>query len=147
MQLLTTPSLIPTSEQQAVTRWPITTHTHTHTLFYCSAWHHMVWDVPLVSWGHLSQLHPLPASCALPACMLARHGKLKNPWLSVSAAQQPLKHWYVANIILILNSKRNTMSATRKKMNSAPAKPKTLWRYAIKICIWVLYEVCFFFFL
>ena len=32
--------------------------------FTCWTWHHMVWNIPLVSWGQLSQLCPLPALCA-----------------------------------------------------------------------------------
>lgn len=30
----------------------------------CWAWHHMVWNVPWVSWVHLSWLCSLPAPCA-----------------------------------------------------------------------------------
>lgn len=38
------------------------------------------WNIPLVSWGELSWLCPLPALCAPPASLLARkYKKLKSP--------------------------------------------------------------------
>ena len=64
----------------------------------------------------LSWLCPLPASCAPSACSLAgHHEKLNSPWLHVSTVLQQLKHWCVISIILILNPKHGTISATRKK--------------------------------
>ena len=33
--------------------------------------HHKVWDIPLVIWGQLSRLRPLPASRVRPAYSLA----------------------------------------------------------------------------
>lgn len=30
-------------------------------------WHHMIWNVRVVSWGQLSQLCPLPSPCVPPA--------------------------------------------------------------------------------
>lgn len=29
--------------------------------FFCSAWCHVVWNIPLATWGPLSQLYPFPA--------------------------------------------------------------------------------------
>jgi len=43
--------------------------------FYCWVWCHMVWNTPLVSWGQLSQLCPLPAVCGPPAYSLAGQHK------------------------------------------------------------------------
>lgn len=60
--------------------------------FYCSASHHMVWYVPLVSLCQLSWFCPLQASCAPPASLLV---KLKGALLSVCTAQ--LKHPSVIN--------------------------------------------------
>ena len=37
---------------------------------YCWAWRRVVWGVPFVGWGQLSQPCPLTASCAPPACSL-----------------------------------------------------------------------------
>ena len=90
-------------------------------MFYRSAWCH------IVSLGHLSCLCPLPAFCAPPAFSLAGyHEKLKRPWLSVSTALQQVEHQCVFSIILILNPKHTTMPTTRRKINSVPAKIKTL---------------------
>ena len=33
--------------------------------FICWTWCHRVWNIPVVSWSQLSQLCPLPTSCAL----------------------------------------------------------------------------------
>jgi len=94
--------------------------------FMCSAWCHMVWNIPLASWRQLSWLWPLPAACASAASPLAGQcEKLRSPWLSVSTAQQHLNHQCVINIILIPNPKQSTISATRKKINSIPAETRT----------------------
>ena len=51
--------------------------------FYCSAWHHMVWNSPLVSWAQLSQLCPLPNFPCSPAHLLVGQGKQQTRfWLS-----------------------------------------------------------------
>jgi len=94
--------------------------------FYWWAWHHMLWDIPLVSWGHLFQLGLLPISCAPPAYSLAGHcEKQKRPWHNVSAVQQQLKHPCVINTVLDTNPKHSTIQATRKKINSSLAKTGT----------------------
>lgn len=42
----------------------------------------------MVSWAQMSQLCPLPAPCAPPACLLERWAeKQKMSWLWASAAQ------------------------------------------------------------
>lgn len=60
--------------------------------FYCWAWHHVVWNIPLASLGQLSRLcpsqllvHPQPSSLA------GWCETLNSPWLSVSTAQQQRK--------------------------------------------------------
>ena len=93
--------------------------------FICSAWRHMVRNIPLVSLGQLPWLYPFPASCASPASLLAgQYEKLKSPWLRVSTAQEELKHQHVINIILIPSPKHSTISSTRKKINSIPAETR-----------------------
>ena len=50
---------------------------------------HMVWDIPLSSWGQLSWVFPLPAPDApLTSSLAGWCEKLKSPWLSVSTALQ-----------------------------------------------------------
>ena len=75
-------------------------------------------------WFGSAVLALLPPSF-LHTCLLAEHRKLKNPWLKISATQQQLKHQRVINIILTLNSKHSTVPATKKKINSIPAKTRT----------------------
>lgn len=58
-------------------------------------------------------------------CLLPEHGKLKNPGLRVSTAQQLPKYQCVTNIILILNPKHSTVPAAWKKSNSpTPAESR-----------------------
>jgi len=57
--------------------------------FLCWARRHMVWGTPLVSWGQLSWLCPLPTPCASSAHSLVGWcERQKRPWLCVSTAQQ-----------------------------------------------------------
>ncbi|KFV44559.1 Sodium channel protein type 5 subunit alpha, partial [Gavia stellata] len=58
--------------------------------------------------------------------ILGQYKKLKIPRLSVSTAQQQLKHQCVVNIILLLDPKHRTIPTTRKKINSIPAKTRTV---------------------
>jgi len=55
-------------DQLLNTRWP--SLPFSSPSFYCWAWCLMVCNMPLVSWGQLSQQCPLPAFCAPPACLL-----------------------------------------------------------------------------
>lgn len=55
--------------------------------------------------------------------LAGQYEKLKRPWLGASAALQQLKYQCV---ILILKPKHSTVPATRKKINSVPAKTRTL---------------------
>lgn len=88
---------------------------------FSSVWCCMIWVRSTASLGQLSQHHPLPSSCIPPAYSLAgQYEKLKNPWLSISTAQQQLKHRCVINIILTLNPKHITVLA-----NSVPAETRT----------------------
>ena len=73
-----------TSQQQTVAQ-PVSEQwllwKHPHLQFSCRVWCHMVWNIPLVSWGQLSQLCPLPASCPLPAYSLRwQVVELRVPW-------------------------------------------------------------------
>ena len=92
----------------------------------CQTWCHMAWHIPFVSWGQLSWLRPLPASCAPPACSLAGQcEEQKRPWCCVRAAQQKLKHPWVVSTVFGTNPKHSNMQATMEKINSVPAKTST----------------------
>lgn len=84
--------------------------------FYCWAWHHLVWNIPLVSLGQLSWLCPLSSSYALPASLL----RSRNDCLSISTAHQYLRYQCVISTVSVPNS--NIIQAAMKKMNSIPAK-------------------------
>ena len=93
---------------------------------YCWTCHHRVWNILLVSWGRLSQLRPLPTSCAPPAYSLAGQcEKKKRPWHCVRTAQQWLKHPCVINTVFSTNPKHSPIQATMKKINPIPAKTST----------------------
>ena len=94
--------------------------------FTCWAWCHMVWDIPLVSWGQLSQLYFLPYSCAPPAYSLVSwYEKQKRPWLCGSTAQQYRKHPCVINIVFSTNPEHSLLLAAMNKTNSILAKTST----------------------
>lgn len=63
----------------------------------CSAWCHMVWNVPWVSWDRLSWLCPLTTSSASPVHSLA--GSCEK--LSVSPAQPQPKHQCVLSTLFL----------------------------------------------
>ena len=85
--------------------------------------HHMVWTIPLVSWGQMSWLCLLPTSCAPPARLLAgQYEEQTRPGLCVSIAQQYLKHPCIINTVHSTNLKHSSILATMKKINSTPAK-------------------------
>lgn len=65
----------PLSDAQPILKQQAATLTASSPNFDCSAWCHVVWDIPFVSWGQLSQLHPLPAFCTLPAYLLVWWGE------------------------------------------------------------------------
>lgn len=56
---------------------------------YCWAWHDMMWNVPLVTWGQLSRLCPFPASCPpQPTCCGGKARRKGKPGWCASTAQQ-----------------------------------------------------------
>ena len=86
----------------------------------------MVWNIPLVSWGQLSQLCPLTTSCAPPApCWRGGVRSRKGLVLCVSTTQQQLKHPCIINTVSSTNPKHSPIPATMKKINSIPAKTST----------------------
>lgn len=86
--------------------------------FYCWVWCHVIWNVPLVSWGHLSHLYSLTVSCApLAYSLVGQCEKQKRPLFCVSTAQQYIKHPCIINIVFITNPKFRTIKATMKKIN------------------------------
>lgn len=97
----------------ATSEKPIPAHSH-H--FYCQAWLYTAWATPLVSWGQLSQLCPLPAPY-LP----------QDPWEGrpsgcASSTQPELKNGFI-NTLLVKNLKRRTIQAAKKKINSISPHP------------------------
>jgi len=83
-----------------------------------SRWHLSSW-LQAASW-----LCPLPAPCACtPSSSLAgQHEKLNSPWLSVSTAEQQLKHQCVITTVFSTNPKHGSIWASAKKSNSIWAK-------------------------
>lgn len=74
----------------------------------------------VVSWGQLSQLSALPASCVSETT--GWHKKQKRPLLCVSTAQQWPKHPCITNTVSRTNPKHGPILATVKKINYTPAK-------------------------
>lgn len=81
METLATNWLMPS---QSLSSSPATTSPQ----FYCWACYHMIWDIPLVSWGgHLSWLCPFPTSYTSPALSLAcLYEEQNGSWLCASSA-------------------------------------------------------------
>lgn len=95
-------SLIPTSSPH-LTYW---------------AWCQMVWTIPLVSWGHLTQLCLLPPSHApqISSAVWPYTGQ-KRPWLWVNPAHQQQKHPHIINPMFSTNPKHSPILANGKKIN------------------------------
>ena len=66
--------------------------------FYCSTQCHMVWNIPLVSWDHLSWLCPLPVSCAAPSlvrnCEKQKALTLCNHWWATAETSVCYEHYF-----------------------------------------------------
>lgn len=63
--------------------------------FYCRAWHHIVWDLPLVSRGQLAQQCPLTPLAYPQPTGICRSGLERKPWCCDSTAQQWPKQWCI----------------------------------------------------
>lgn len=74
--------------------------------FTCWAWCHMVWNIPLIIWGHLSWLRLLPASQIPP----------------VSSLTWQYQNISVIHALFTTNPKHSPMSATEKKLTLPQAK-------------------------
>ena len=59
----------------------------------------------------------------LHTCLLAEHGKLKSPWLKISATQQQLKHQCVINIILTQIQNPALYQLLRRELTLSQLKP------------------------
>ena len=68
-----------------------------------------------------------PPSCSCTPSLLAGGvgWEQERPWLCASTAQRWLKHPGVINAVSSSNPKQSPTLATRKKINSIPAKPST----------------------
>lgn len=111
--------------------------------FYCWAWCSTAWNMPMVSLDQLSWLHPLPDSCTPSTFLLGgQSGKKRKPWFCASTVQQPPKHGYVINTLLVTNPKHSMIQATkREKKNSVPPRPSTTIKnslFMIKSCLWIV---------
>lgn len=77
------------------------------------AWCHMVWNIPLISWGHLSHLCALPFSHEpLVPSQTSQYKKKKNQKKKgeqpVTLYQQRQKHVYVSSTVFITNPNPHT---------------------------------------
>lgn len=95
-----------------------------HTIWHFLP-HHMVWDISLASLCQLCWFCPLPAPCT-PSDSHWATWEGETFLVLCSTAKQQLKHPCIISIILILNLKHSTISATRKKKKLTQAKTRTL---------------------
>lgn len=90
------------------------------------AWPYILWNISLARWDQLFWLCSLTDSCASPASSLVVWiEKQKGPWFRIRTAQE--QHWWVTNIILILNLKHSIVPATRKIINLIPIETRTVF--------------------
>lgn len=80
-------------------------------------------NVPLAWPGQLSWPRSPSLSCSFSP---TEHGKLKSPWLWLSTAEQQPKQQCLVNVIPRANPKHSTEPATKKEINSNPAKTRTV---------------------
>jgi len=96
--------------------------------FYCWAWCHMVWNIPLVSLGGLSWLCILPNSCPPPALLIGSQGagrlRDRKSWCCARTVQQQPKHCCIINTILTTNTKHSTTLAVVQKL--IPSQPDSV---------------------
>ena len=112
--------------------------------FYCWAWCHTAWEIPLVSWGELSQLWLLPSlSPPTPGYSLrGQSEKQRKHWCCAGTVQQYLKHWCVISTVLVTNLKPSNIWAAMKEINFTPARSCTRFytnifkRYFRFSCSW-----------
>ena len=94
--------------------------------FICWVRCHKVWNTPLVSWGQLSQLCPLPTSCASPAySLVVRCEKKKKTLMLCKQCSAIMKTSLYYQQYFQHKSKTQPMLTTMKKTNSTAAKPST----------------------
>lgn len=66
---------------------------------------------------------------------LAEYEKLKSPLLRVGTTEQQTKHQGAIYMILLLNQNHSTSPAIRKRINSIPAKMRTMWHLWTRLSI------------
>lgn len=96
--------------------------------FICQAWHFVVWNISLLSLGHLSQLCCLPVSFVYLLTGIA-WDKENAPDLGWKQLSKKPKHQCAINTILIPNTKHSIVTATEKKwilLLLKPGEPATL---------------------
>lgn len=91
----------------------------------------IVWDIPLVSWGQLSWLWPLPASCPPTAFSMGmgRVGERGDHNAVQALLSNTQKHWCVKCTVLVTDPKQSTAQAA---MKITPASTHT-WKINIKL--------------
>lgn len=116
------------------------------------AWCHMVWNIPLISWGQLCQLWSLPTSCTPSACCLLVGWceEQKRPWLfkccslvsKISLGYQRrlghrLEHSIICCVMRIINS---ILVKTSAPMRGNPIFNLTTDANCFEIC-WIISDI------
>jgi len=81
----------------------------------------MVLNIHLVSWDHISQLHPLPISYA-PQATCWQGSVRSRKGLDIVQALLSSQHPCATNTVFSTISKHSPMRATTEKMNAIPAE-------------------------
>lgn len=81
----------------------------------------MAWDIPLFSWGELSQLCPLPFPY-LPQPTSLEDSVRKRESLDTVSTVQQLPKQCVVNPVLVTNPKDSIIGAAMRKANSIPVQ-------------------------
>jgi len=109
---------LPPAHQCLSSPWAMAPLANFSSSFYCWAWHHMVWNImeyPFVQFALASLAVSSPSFLYTPSIFAGRAAW--EPSLTVSTAQQQLKHQYVINTIITINPKYSSVPATMKKIS------------------------------
>lgn len=110
---------------------------------YCWTQYHTVWNIPLISWGQLSQLCPLPTSGSPPAYFLWGAAG-KREWLD--AVQALFSNSQTVDVLstnfYAQMQKHSTTWAAVKEVSSIPARsPEEYWccgyrvPFSVSVCV------------
>lgn len=91
-----------------------------------TTWCHSVWNIPLVTWGQLSQPCLLQTPCASLAHLLVGWGnRQERSWHCVSTSVQCQKHPCDINAVFSTNPNHSPLLVTMMKIKPIPAKSIT----------------------